>query len=82
MGGKKYTKNRLKRAANGKGNYGKVPAAMNNAKKVKDWFKAAKKRGAPVSHEKREVFIDDISKGCKKHPSRASKSKPWLPKGQ
>lgn len=76
LGGEKFTTDRLKRASVGKGNYGKVPAAVANAKKVKDWIEDASK----VVYEKREVFIDDIEKGCTKHPNRPSKSKPWVSK--
>lgn len=81
MGGEKYTNNRLKRAANGNGNYGKVPEAVKNGRKVEDWLKKAKEQNKPVTYEKRDVFIDDIEKGCAKHPNRPSRSKPWLSKG-
>jgi len=80
MGGEEYTNDRLKRAANGKGNYGKVPEAVDNAKKVKKWLQNAERNGKPVTHEKREVFIDDIEKGCSKHPNRPSRSKTWKAK--
>lgn len=66
--------NRLERAAEGRGNYGKVPEAKANAKTVQ---KGLDKAGDKVSYEKREVFIDDIEKGCAKHPNRPSRSKPW-----
>jgi hypothetical protein len=50
---------------------------MRNAKAVKGWLDDAKDVGAKVSHERREVFIDDIDKGCSKHPKRPSRSLPW-----
>jgi len=65
------------RPAAGKGNYGKVPEAMKSAKQAKVWIKEA---GGKVTHEKREIFIDDLDKGCFKHPNRLSRSKPWNPK--
>ena len=77
LGGKDYSADRLGRAAGGKGNYGKVPQAMENGLKAKDWLDKAKTQGKPISHEKREVFLDDLDKGCSKHPNRPSKSKPW-----
>ncbi len=77
---KKFSDDRLKRATDGEGNYGKVPVAMDNAKKVKKWIKGAEKRKAAVTYEKREVFVDDLDKGCAKHPGRPSKSKPWTAK--
>lgn len=77
LGGEKFAEDRLKRAANGKGNYGKVPEAMDNAEKAQDWLKSAEKRNAKVAYEKRDVFIDDMSKGCMKHPTRKSRSSPW-----
>jgi hypothetical protein len=80
MGGEEYTKDRLGRAAGGQGNYGKVPEAMENAEKAQDWMKKAKNTGKPVTYEKREVFIDDISKGCAKNPNKPSQSKPWSAK--
>jgi len=73
MGGAKYTNDRLQRAANGQGNYGKVPEAVKNAKKARDWIEDADK----ITHEKREVFIDNIENGCAKHPDRKSRSKSW-----
>ncbi len=76
-GGEKFTNDRLGRAASGKGNYGKVPEAKRNAIKVQKWLEKAKDK---VTYEKREVFVDDISKGCGKHPKRQSKSKPWIGK--
>jgi hypothetical protein len=80
MGGEEYTKDRLSRAASGQGNYGKVPEAMENAEKAQDWMKKAKNAGKSVTYEKREVFIDDISKGCAKNPNKPSASKPWSAK--
>ena len=80
LGGEKFTKDRLGRAAGGQGNYGKVVEAVENAETVNEWLKKAKNRNAPVSHEKREVFLDDLDKGCAKHPSRPSRSKPWIAK--
>lgn len=77
LGGENFTNDRLKRASSGSGNYGKVPEAMKNAKLVKGWIDRASFSGAPVTHEKREVFVDDLDHGCKKHPGRPSKSKPW-----
>jgi hypothetical protein len=73
-GGERYTNDRLGRAAAGEGNYGKVPEAMKNAKRAQGWLKSA---GAQVSYEKREVFLDDLEKGCAKNPSKPSKSKRW-----
>lgn len=65
---------RLGRAARGDGNYGKVPEAMANARKAKDWLAKA---GDKVVYEKREVFIEDIEKGCMKNSKRPSRSKSW-----
>jgi hypothetical protein len=73
-GGDKYTRDRIGRAAAGRGNYGKVPEAIKNAEKVQDWIEDA---DGKVGYEKREVFIDDIDKGCAKHPNRPARSKPW-----
>ncbi len=77
LGGKDFTDDRLRRASSGAGNYGKVPAAMENAEKAQDWLKSAKKKGSLVSYKKREVFVDDLEKGCAKHPNRQSRSKEW-----
>ena len=77
MGGAEYTKDRLGRAAGGNGNYGKVPEAMVNADKAQDWIKKAERSGKSPIYEKREVFVDDLEKGCAKHPTRPSRSKPW-----
>lgn len=77
LGGERFTDDRLKRATNGVGNYGKVPEAMKNADLVTDWLSKANQRNAPVSYEKREVFVDDLAEGCKQHPGRPSRSKPW-----
>jgi len=77
LGGEKFTKNRLDNAARGVGNYGKVPEAMKNAKAAKNWIEDAKDAGKSITYEKREVFVDDLDKGCAKHPNRPSKSKPW-----
>lgn len=74
MGGEKFTAERLRRAANGEGNYGKVPAAKKNARTAREWIAEA---GEKISYEKREVFVDDLEKGCAKHPNRPSRSKPW-----
>jgi len=74
LGGERFTADRLDRAARGKGNYGKVPEAMKKAELAKEWIEDATGR---TSYEKREVFIDDIDKGCMKHPSRPSRSVPW-----
>ena len=79
-GGEKFTNDRLGRAAGGRGNYGKVPEAKRNARMVQRWLDAAKKNTSNVTYEKREVFVDDISKGCGKHPTRKSRSKPWIGK--
>lgn len=76
-GGKIFTADRLKRAEDGRGNYGKVPKAMENAKKAKRWLTNAQRGNKPITYEKREVFVDDLDKGCMKHPGRPSKSKPW-----
>ncbi len=77
MGGPKYTVDRLGKAASGYKNYGKVPEAMANAEKALDWLDKAEDK---VSYQKREVFIDDITEGCAKHPGRPSRSKPWTGK--
>ena len=77
LSGEKFTNDRLKRASSGYGNYGKVQVAMKNARLVKGWLDKAAHTGASVTHEKREVFVDDLDKGCNKHPARPSKSKPW-----
>jgi hypothetical protein len=77
MGGADYTKDRLGKAAAGKGNYGKVLEAMENAEKAQDWLDKAKKAGKSTTYKKREVFIDDIEKGCAKNPNRPSRSKDW-----
>lgn len=79
MGGEDFTKDRLNKAANARGHYKNSPMARKNANKVKKWLEKA---GDKITYEKREIFIDDIEKGCMKHPTRKSKSKPWLPKGQ
>jgi hypothetical protein len=47
MGGEKYTNDRLEKAANGKGNYDKVPEARANAGKALDWMKKAKRPANP-----------------------------------
>lgn len=75
-GGQLYTNDRLGRAAGGKGNFGKLPNVMSDAATAIDWLKTAQKRGG-ASYERREVFVDDIDKGCAKHPRRPSKSKSW-----
>lgn len=77
MGGEKFTADRLGRAVSGQGNYGKVDSAVRNARAATNWIDKAKRQGAGVVHEKREVFLDDLDQGCSKHPSRPSKSKPW-----
>ncbi|WP_280290612.1 hypothetical protein [Pseudomonas sp. BN417] len=74
MGGADFTKDRLSRAVNGDGNYRKLPNVRANAMKATQWIKGA---GQNVTYEKRDVFIDDIDKGCMKHPTRKSKSKSW-----
>lgn len=77
MGGPDYTADRLGKASTGYKNYGKVPEAMENAEKALGWIDRAERAGKLPTYEKREVFIDDITKGCTKHPGRPSKSKPW-----
>jgi hypothetical protein len=77
MGGEKYTKDRLEKAAAGQGNYGKVPEAMTNAEKAIGWLDGATKTGKSITYGKREVFIDDILKGCAKNPNKPSRSEPW-----
>ena len=77
LGGEKFTQNRLQRAVEGQGNYGKVPEAMKNAQKAMDWIEDAE---GNVHYEKREVFVEDPDKGCMKHPNRPSRSKTWNPK--
>jgi hypothetical protein len=74
LGGEGFVDNRLRKAVTGEGNYGKVPEAMKKAELAKEWIEDATGR---TSYEKREVFIDDIDKGCMKHPSRPSRSVPW-----
>jgi hypothetical protein len=74
MGGADFTSSRLDRASQGKGNYGKVPDAKKNGRTAAEWIKEA---AGKVTHEKREVFVDDIDKGCAKHPGRPSRSRPW-----
>lgn len=73
MGGLNFTLDRLKKAADGMGNYGKVPEAMDNAEKALKWLK----KSPSTTFEKREVFLDDIEKGCGKHPNRPAQSKNW-----
>jgi len=51
---------------------------QKNAKTAREWINEAKEAGKPVAYQKREVFIDDISKGCAKNPNKPSRSKPWL----
>ncbi len=53
---------------------------MRNAKTALKWISEARKAGKPATYNKREVFIDDISKGCAKNPNKPSLSKPWLAK--
>lgn len=74
MGGARYSADRLGKAAEGYRNYGKVPEAMENAKRANKWLEKA---GNNVTYEKREVFVDDLEKGCAKHPKRPSRSQPW-----
>lgn len=80
MGGERFVQDRLGKASNGVGNYGKVAAAMENAQSALDWISRAKQKKAPVTYEKREVYLDDLEKGCAKHPGRPSKSAPWTAK--
>lgn len=80
LGGTEYTADRLRRAVSGQGNYGKTPEAMINAEKAQDWIKKAERSGKTATYEKREVFIDDLSKGCAKNPSKPARSRPWLAK--
>jgi hypothetical protein len=77
LGGKNFTNSRLDRAARGVGNYGKVPAAMKNARIAQRWINKA---NGKVSYEKREVFVDDLDKGCMEHPNRPQREKPWITK--
>jgi hypothetical protein len=80
LGGEGFTKDRLGRAANGAGNYGKLPQSMANAERAIGWIADAIEDGKKVVYEKREVFVDDLEKGCAKHPNRPSKSLPWKAK--
>ena len=77
LGGESFTNDRLAKAARGSGNYGKVPAAMRNARKAQGWLQDAKKNKLPPTYEKYDVFVDDLEKGCSKHPSRSSKATTW-----
>lgn len=74
LGGKDFAQDRLGRAARGEGNYGKVPEAQANARKSQKWIERANGR---VTYEKREVFVDDLEKGCQKNPKKPSRSKSW-----
>ena len=80
MGGAEYAKDRLGRASRGAGNYGKVEAAMEAGKEATKWIGSATRKGQPVTYEKREVFVDDLEKGCAKKPGRPSRSTPWIGK--
>ena len=77
LGGEGFTNDRLAKAARGSGNYGKVPSAMRNARKAQGWLQDAKKNKLPPTYEKYDVFVDDLEKGCSKHPSRSSKATTW-----
>ena len=70
-GGEKFTADRLKRAADGKGNYGKA-GAKTNAEKAKDWLR---KSGDKTLYEKQDVFVDPDAEDCKK--AKPSNKKPW-----
>jgi len=77
LGGEGFTNDRLAKAARGSGNYGKVPAAMRNARKAQGWLQDARKNKLPPTYEKYDVFIDDLEKGCSKHPNRPAKPTTW-----
>jgi len=68
----------LRRASSGEGNYGKEPEAKKNAKKAKLWINELGRKGRKPEYERREVFVDDLDKGCMKNPKRESRSLPWL----
>ena len=80
MGGEGFVQDRLGKASKGSGNYGKVAEAMESGQKALDWIDRANSKKIPVSYEKRDVFLDDLDKGCSKHPNRPSKSSPWIAK--
>ena len=77
LGGEGFTNDRLAKAARGSGNYGKVPTAMRNARKAQSWLQEARKKRLPPTYEKYDVFVDDLEKGCGKHPSRTSNATTW-----
>jgi hypothetical protein len=76
-GGEGFTNDRLAKAARGSGNYGKVPAAMHNAQKAQGWLDDAINNKLPPTYQKYDVFVDDLEKGCSKHPNRPAKRTPW-----
>ena len=77
LGGEGFTNDRLAKAARGSGNYGKVPSAMRNARKAQGWLQEAINNKRPPTYEKYDVFVDDLEKGCGKHPDRPSKASDW-----
>jgi hypothetical protein len=74
MGGKDFTDDRLKRAANAEGHYKNSPDAKANALRGQRWLQDAAAKGKKVSYEKYDMFIDDPKKGCTK---KGAKSSPW-----
>lgn len=75
MGGERYTKDRLGKAAGGVGHYKNSPEAIANGRKAQGWLKKAADLGAKVTHEKYDVFIEDPDLGCIKKKAKGS---PWL----
>lgn len=82
LGGEAFAADRLGKAAEGYKNFGKVREAIEAGKAALRWLEQANAKGAPITYEKLEMFIDDIDKGCAKHPTRRSRSAPWNPKGE
>lgn len=77
LGGEGFTNDRLAKAARGSGNYGKVPTAMRNARKAQRWLQDARSNKLPPTYEKYDVFVDDLEKGCSKHPNRPARPTTW-----
>ncbi|MBO3275761.1 hypothetical protein [Pseudomonas schmalbachii] len=74
MGGEGFTIDRLRKAANRLGHYQSAPHGTDEAaRKALKWIK----QSTNISYEKREVFIENIDKGCMKSPKKPSRSKPW-----
>ncbi|RYH54387.1 MAG: hypothetical protein EON54_13030 [Alcaligenaceae bacterium] len=75
MGGLEFTRDRLEKALEGKGHWQNQPELKANAEKLDEWLKDAKRRGAKVTPEKYDVYVEDPDKGCIKR--KDSKSSPW-----